>query len=285
VAAPDDRSAVYPNPAVPDESPADRFLSLLAARDAPRIPSDRVAIIVAHPDDETIGVGGQLSRLAEATIVHVTDGAPRRHSDPAAYGQLRRRELEAAMALVGIPAHACIALGISDQEASLHLAELAERLAALLSERRIEIVLTHPYEGGHPDHDATAFAVHTACGLLSRRGKTAPAIIEMAFYHAGAEGLCPQSFVPAAAGETVVVSLSPDAWALKQRMLAAHASQTSVLEQFGAQVERFRAAPRYDFGLPPNGGAVHYEECDWGMTPARWCMLASETNRALRGPD
>ena len=106
----------------------------------------------------------------------------------------------------------------------------------------------------------------------------------MAFYHAGAEGLCTQDFVPVAGLDAVTVALSPAAWALKQRMLAAHASQTSVLEQFGAQVERFRKAPRYDFGLPPNGGAVHYEDCDWGMTPARWCLLAAESMRALNWP-
>jgi N-acetylglucosamine malate deacetylase 2 len=279
-----DEASELIHPTEQAERPAARFLSLLAAPDVPRIPSDRVAVIVAHPDDETIGVGGQLSRLADALIVHVTDGAPKNHPDAGAYAKLRRRELEAAMALVGIPAQACLALGIRDQEASLHLAEIAERIAALLSERDIEIVLTHPYEGGHPDHDATAFSVHAARRLMSQRGETAPAIIEMAFYHAGPDGLSTQRFVPTVGLGTVAVPLSTAAWALKQRMLAAHASQASVLEQFGAQVERFREAPSYDFGLPPNGGAVHYEEFDWGMTPARWCLLAAEAMRALRWP-
>jgi LmbE family N-acetylglucosaminyl deacetylase len=51
-------------------------------------------------------------------------------------------------------------LGIPDQAASLGLAGLARRLAVQLAASGAEVVVTHAYEGGHPDHDATAFAVH-----------------------------------------------------------------------------------------------------------------------------
>ncbi len=258
-----------------------RFLALLAAPEAPRIWPDRLAVVVAHPDDETIGAGGQLSRFAHATLIHVTDGAPRRHPDRARYAMLRRRELETAMAMVGIPAQACIELGVTDQEAALHLTSLAQRLAAILAVRNIDIVLTHPYEGGHPDHDATAFAVHGASWLISRRNEAAPGVVEMAFYHGGSDGFCAQRFVPAAGAPAIAVPLSSAAWALKQRMLAAHASQAEVVAQFTATVERFRPAPCYDFSAPPNGGAVYYEGFDWGMTSARWCQLAADSMHEL----
>src|SRR4029077_3455583 len=54
-----------------------------------------------------------------------------------------------------------------DQQAAFRLAELARRLAALFAERGIAVVLTHACEGGHPDHDAVAFAVHGAARLFS----------------------------------------------------------------------------------------------------------------------
>ena len=264
-----------------DKERSARFLSLLAAPHAPQITSDRIAVVVAHPDDETIGVGGQLSRFVRVTIAHVTDGATRRHPERAAFARQRRCELETAMAVAGVPAEACVGLGVADQEAALELASLAERLAALLTQGNIDIVLTHPYEGGHPDHDATAFAVHGAQWLMSQRGEAAPAIVEMAFYHAGPSGLLAQQFVPVPGSRTITVPLSTAKWEVKQQMLAAHASQAGVVAQFSATVERFRPAPRYDFCAPPNGGAMHYEAFDWGMTAARWCPLAAAGLREL----
>lgn len=76
------------------------------------LPSDaRVAVVGAHPDDETIGAGAQLARLRRLTLVHVTDGAPRNgrdaaaagFADPRAYAEARRAELDAALA-AGAPA-------------------------------------------------------------------------------------------------------------------------------------------------------------------------------------
>jgi len=166
----------------------------------------------------------------------------------------------------------------------LQLTSLAQRLAAIFADRNIDIVLTHPYEGGHPDHDATAFAVHGASWLISRRNEAAPGVVEMAFYHGGSDRFCAQRFVPAAGAPVITVPLSSAAWALKQRMLAAHASQAEVVAQFTATVERFRSAPCYDFSAPANGGSVYYEGCDWGMTAARWCQLAAESMHELRWP-
>ena len=126
-----------------------RCLALLAGEDP--IAPETVAVVVAHADDETIGCGAQLPRLRGATLVHVTDGAPRSMQDgrahgfptPEAYAAARRRELEAAVALARIEPAALVGLGVPDQKAAFHLADLARRLAALFSERGIAIFLTH----------------------------------------------------------------------------------------------------------------------------------------------
>src|SRR5437764_14240340 len=89
---------------------AERFLAALASPEREAIADLRVAIVVAHPDDETIGIGAQLRRLPNSTIVAVTDGAPRDESDAHAYGfsgwqdyaAARENELAAALAEAGI---------------------------------------------------------------------------------------------------------------------------------------------------------------------------------------
>jgi LmbE family N-acetylglucosaminyl deacetylase len=262
-----------------DETKASRRI-LAALADPDRRPlAFRALIVVAHPDDETIGCGGQLARFSDITIVHVTDGAPKNgidaaklgYSGPEDYAAARRRELEAAMHLAGIGSDRLVALGWSDQGAALHLPEVARELVARLADA--ECVITHAYEGGHPDHDACAFAVHAACTRLRRRG-SAPAIIEMPFYRAGPEGWGVHTFIPYPQTEEIVVDLDTDERARKRAMFACHLTQIEVLARFPIEQERFRQAPKYDFLRLPNDGALLYERENWGMTGERWLALA-----------
>ncbi len=247
----------------------------------------RTLVVVAHPDDETIGCGAQLPRFADLTIVHVTDGAPRNgldaaalgYSGPAEYAAARRSELESAVAVAGIQPERLVALGWPDQEAGLHLVEIARDLA-----QRLEgagAVFTHAYEGGHPDHDATAVAVHAACTLLARNGAP-PAIVEMPLYRAGGpEGWAVQEFLPASGRPEIVLELTPEERRRKQAMFAAHLSQIQVLARFTLERERFREAPEYDFTSLPNGGDLLYEKQSWGMTGGRWLELAHAARAEL----
>jgi LmbE family N-acetylglucosaminyl deacetylase len=251
-----------------------------------------VAVVVAHPDDETVGAGAQLPHWRDATFVYVTDGSPRNPADATAagfatrdgYAAARRAEVRAALALAGIPAAPVRELGRVDQEASSDMAALALDLADLLRELRPAAVVTHPYEGGHPDHDATAFAVHAARRMLARTGP-APRVLEMASYHGATGRLATAEFLPDG-GEVVRVELTGAERAFKRSLAACYRSQARTLSHFPFEAECFRPAPEYDFARPPHDGPPWYERFDWGMTGPRWRELAREALARLepRGP-
>lgn len=251
-----------------------------------------VALVVAHPDDETVGAGAQLARWPAATVVLATDGAPRERRWWGAqcetreeYAELRGRELRLALTIAGVPEDHIHPLGLADQEASLTLALLACCIAERLHRIRPEVVLTHPYEGGHPDHDAVAFAVHAACRLLARYGAPAPAVVEFACYHDREGEMCAGEFLPQPDCEPVDVVLGRDALTRKREMYSCYASQRETLRYLPVGREQFRPAPRYRFTEPPHPGVLWYERWDWGMTGARWRELAGEALGTLELED
>jgi LmbE family N-acetylglucosaminyl deacetylase len=265
-----------------------RFLELLRDPMRPQIQADDVAVVVAHPDDETIGCGAQLERFGEVMVVVATDGAPRNLVDARKngiqsaedYAELRRRELSLALGLGGVPEAWLIRFGIPDQEAALHLVDLTQRLNALFARRVTRVALTHAYEGGHPDHDAVTFAVHAAARLRGICGQSVT-IVEMPYYAEGDDGMAVQKFVATSGGSEIELRLDERERAVKRRMIAAHATQQSVLVPFATDVERFRPAPAYDFTRLPNGGRLYYERYEWGMTGERWRTLAHDALNQL----
>lgn len=244
----------------------------------------RTLIAFAHPDDETLGAGALMSRLPHVRLLCATDGAPldrRWWGDPSCasredYAALRRRELQAALDVIGVPAERLVQLPFADQQLSLRMAELSHQVRRSLADGAPDVVLTHPYEGGHPDHDSLAFAVHAAIALLRRDGSRSPEIAEFTSYHANGAELAAGSFLPNATWTAYTHALSPDEQAIKRRMLDAHAGQRETLSQFGAEAESFRRAPRYDFTAPPHPGPLWYERFEWGCTGAEWRQRAAE---------
>jgi LmbE family N-acetylglucosaminyl deacetylase len=241
----------------------------------------KVMIVVAHPDDETIGMGAQLCRFHDALLIQVTDGAPLDGRDANAHGyatiaeyaSARRAELAVALEVGQARGLSVENIGITDQEACFNLVELTGRLLGLIRTEAPDAIFVHAYEGGHSDHDAASFAVSAACRLIAARGGSAPAIIELTGYHADGGGLATGVFLP---GQHAVTTLTLDSAdrLRKKRMINCFSSQRDLLDGFAVETESFREAPQYNFTQPPHPGELHYERLGWKINGALWRQQA-----------
>lgn len=225
-----------------------------------------------------------MGRFGESHFVHVTDGAPRNEQDSRAHGfqhledyrRARREEFDHMLEHAGIPNASRECLGVPDQEASLELAELTRRVVRLIAERRPEVIFTHPFEGGHPDHDACAFAVHHA---VAASGNAIP-IVEAPFYNAPHRGKF-RFLASSTASEEVVYDLTPEELERKHALIDCFTSQRQTVSGFNGTAERFRVAPVYDFCAPAHDPPVLYDGYPWGMNSTRFAELAREAEREL----
>lgn len=250
--------------------------------------------IVAHADDEVLAAGAHLGSFAKVSMIHTTDGAANRRAAQAhgfatriEFARARRAELRAALAAGGVTAE-CHELGICCEDASFRLAAMTRRLARLIGRIAPDLIFTQVYEGGHVDHDATAFAVHAAL----RRLAAPPPLWELTAYHRAPgyregghrePGPIERGRFPSAGGApTVCLPLGPEARAQKRRMLDAFRSQLDVVAQFPLDAEMFRPAPEYDFSQPPHAGALGYNSEGFGIDPRLWRALVLVAQRQLR---
>lgn len=234
----------------------------------------RIALVVAHPDDETLGAGAHLKHWPELTIVHVTDGAPRGGADAQRagfadwrkYAEARRGELDCALR-AGEAEHARrIELGVPDQGVIFDIASVIERLRRAL--QGAEVVITHSYEGGHPDHDACALAARAAVSDSAE-------LWEFAGYRLRNGAIESGSF-PDSAEDALRYPLGGADLERKLAMLDCFRTQRQTLTQFRHDVELFRRAPEVDFARPPHPGTLLYETWGFELTGARWRELAKE---------
>src|SRR5690606_8847233 len=107
-----------------------------------------------------------------------------------------------ALTLAGVGLNQIHSLCFTDQQTALNLVAITEALVAKFLELQPRYVITHPYEGGHPDHDSTAFAVHTAQEILRRENVKAPVILETTSYFNRAGIMATSEFLPRARTET-----------------------------------------------------------------------------------
>ena len=238
-----------------------------------------VVVLAAHPDDESIGASCLLAQVETSSVVFLTRGVPRDRrlwpatiaGDEEDYAKTRRAEAIRALRWAGVSEDRIFSLPGRDQEAIFQASSLAAMLQSLLSELKPLALVTHPYEGGHPDHDVAALIARLA---RSRLQGPRPALIEMTSYHAREGRSVTGEFLEAESRDELLIELSSEAQARKQRMLAAYSSQQLVLASFGIDRERLRPAPDYDFQSPPHPGRLWYEQMGWPLTGERWRELA-----------
>jgi len=244
----------------------------------------RVVLLAAHQDDETIGASLALATLPNSTVVFLTDGAPRDTQLWSAgvlgsreeYAHLRAKEAEQALSRAGVAKPSIRWLGAVDQEASTQIGGLVDKFLHILRECLPDIVISHPYEGGHPDHDATALIAKLAIESFGDLEKI-PELLEMTSYHVENGQCVTGKFLPSTSSPPeLALDLSAADRQRKREMLDCYKSQRLVLETFGIDSERLRPAPDYDFSQPPHQGKLWYECLGWPMTGERWRKLASQ---------
>ena len=121
------------------------------------LPQGPVVVVAAHPDDETFGAGGLIHTCASAereiAIITVTDGEGAR-SDLARPGNVRRRELRAALSCLSERHIQWHRLGMPDGNIALHELTVERAIKTRLPPNA---TLIAPFEhDGHPDHEAVA---------------------------------------------------------------------------------------------------------------------------------
>lgn len=249
----------------------------------------RCLVIAAHPDDESLGAAAPIAHLPGTAMTYVTDGAPRNLQDARAYGfttredyaQARIGESRQAAGILGVAPRDIRALGIVDQEASLDLFCVTYRILEAICDVQPGFVITHSYEGRHPDHDATAFGVHAAARIQETRGRPLP-VIEFASYHNATGFVTLGRFIPRVTTWGAEARLSPAECDLKREAIQAHKTQLRVTAGFPVDVERYRLAPRYRFTAPPHPGTLYYEHFNWGIDGNGWRAKASQTLHDLQ---
>lgn len=184
---------------------------------------DRVVVVAAHPDDESLGAAGLLTTAAARGIaidlIVVTDGEAS-HPDspthsPATLGLIRRRELVEAARIVGLRG-APVFLGLPDGGTGEYRDAISAALRDALDRVAEDRVLVlSPWRGdGHHDHRVVGEIVEAVCAARGVRSRAFPIWL---WQWGGPDD------VPWARAERL--ALCPDAREAKTRALAAHASQ------------------------------------------------------------
>lgn len=131
-----------------------------------------VLVVAAHADDEALGCGGTIARLARAgSAVHVAflaDGVSARSGEPARHAEALRLRRAAAEKACGILGAAGMTYGEfpDNRMDSVPLLSIVQAIEPLVARLRPEMVITHHAGDLNVDHRRAHEAVAVACRPL-----------------------------------------------------------------------------------------------------------------------
>jgi LmbE family N-acetylglucosaminyl deacetylase/SAM-dependent methyltransferase len=187
---------------------------------------DRVVVIAAHPDDETLGAGGLISECSlqgiPVQVVIVTDGAASHATSTSSEKEqlvaTREREARAALQILA-PESAVTFLGFPDGGVRERSEELYDALATLVENAPVTTVLVAPWRGdGHRDHRVVGEATASLAAARDIRLMEYP--IWMWHWSTPDNAVTPWSAFDS-------LALRPQSVAAKRRAIAQYSSQTT----------------------------------------------------------
>jgi LmbE family N-acetylglucosaminyl deacetylase len=237
--------------------------------------SQRLLVVTAHPDDESGGFGGALMQAhaagAETFVVCFTDGQAAHFREGASgdeeLGKLRRAEMDAASALLGVTEHEV--LDYPDGElAQQNFEAMVRAVVERIRRWRPQVVLTFGSDGAvnlHKDHTMVSLVATAAFHWASRAemfADSGAAWAAQKLYWVSTPFVSvrdrPELTKDAA---TVPWSLTLDLGELADRKIEAfrkHSSQQGVLERVGDHVRDVFRTERYLLvakrGIGPSAG-------------------------------
>jgi LmbE family N-acetylglucosaminyl deacetylase len=225
--------------------------------------TERVLLLVPHPDDELVGVAVAIERLleqgGEVYAAYLTTGVPAsagswlggRFAYPRA---VARRWLEATRVSAVLGLSFAGRQMIPSRELKSHLRSSLDWARELAETLRVDRVWVPAYEGGHQDHDVASF--------IGARLTADFAVWEFAEYNFAGGAVQSQTFVEPN-GSEVELTLDEPERGRKRSLLGLYASEQKNLGYVGLEREALRPLADYDYMQPPHPGKTFYQRFQW----------------------
>lgn len=223
----------------------------------------RILVLIAHPDDEVVGVAAALMRVRAAGAktygVYLSHGCLAKDTlwrwERSTYETMvaqRFAEAQKAADYLGLdivgpqPTRAA-------REIWPHLQAVHDDVLNAMHHCRADVVWAPAYEGGNPDHDALNALAITLKG---------PMLYEYSEYHYAGQKNHSNDFIMKR-GDEMMITLCDDERVMKRKTLKFYASEQKNLGSITCQQEMLRPLKAYDYSRPPHIGTLGYARFAW----------------------